>query len=99
MPCPSVGPVAPPVPPVPPASSQDGFALPFGIAWSLVLVGIFFAKPLNDMKLLTLPDVFGRKFGPAAEASFAFFAIVSFICLFGSNLARRLSPQPQPRRS
>ena len=26
-----------------------------------MLVGIFFAKPLNEMKLLTLPDVFGRK--------------------------------------
>ena len=64
----------------------DGFALPFGIGWSLVLVGIFFAKPLNDMKLLTLPDVFGRRFGPASEVAFGVFAIVSFICLFGSNL-------------
>ena len=46
----------------------DGACLPLGLGLSLVLNGIFFAKPLNEMRLLTLPDLFARKFGPATEA-------------------------------
>jgi len=51
-----------------------------------VLNGIFFAKPLNEMRLLTLPDLFARKFGPAVEVLFSVLAIVSFLCLLGGNL-------------
>ena len=43
----------------------DGACLPLGLGLSLVLNGIFFAKPLNEMRLLTLPDLFARKFGQA----------------------------------
>ena len=39
----------------------DGACLPLGLGLSLVLNGIFFARPLNEMKLLTLPDLFARK--------------------------------------
>ena len=52
-------------PPLP--AGWDGACLPIGLGLSLILNGIFFAKPLNNMKLLTLPDVFARKFGPATE--------------------------------
>jgi hypothetical protein len=45
----------------------DGAALPIGLGLSLVLNGIFFAKPLNEMRLLTLPDLFARKFGQATS--------------------------------
>ena len=64
----------------------DGACLPLGLGLSLVLNGIFFAKPLNEMRLLTLPDLFARKFGPATEALFSVLAIVSFCCLLGGNL-------------
>lgn len=64
----------------------DGACLPLGLGLSLVLNGIFFAKPLNEMQLLTLPDVFARKFGPATEVLFSILAIVSFLFLLGGNL-------------
>ncbi len=64
----------------------DGACLPIGLGLSLVLNGIFFARPLNEMKLLTLPDLFARKFGPATEILFSFLAIVSFLFLLGGNL-------------
>ena len=64
----------------------DGACLPIGLGLSLFLNGIFFAKPLNEMKLLTLPDVFARKFGPAVEILFSILAIISFLCLLGGNL-------------
>ena len=50
----------------------DGACLPIGLGLSLILNGIFFAGPLNEMKLLTLPDVFARKFGPACEVLSSF---------------------------
>jgi len=64
----------------------DGACLPIGLGLSLILNGIFFAKPLNNMKLLTLPDVFARKFGPATEVLFSILAITSFLFLLGGNL-------------
>ena len=64
----------------------DGAVLPIGLGLSLVLNGIFFARPLNKMQLLTLPDLFARKFGPAVEMAFSIIAIVSFLCLLGGNL-------------
>lgn len=40
---------------------------PFGAGVCLVLAGLFFAKPLWSMKLLTLSDFYRRRFGPRAE--------------------------------
>ncbi|MAG69906.1 MAG: sodium:solute symporter family protein [Vicinamibacterales bacterium] len=40
---------------------------PFGAGLCLLLAGWFYAKPLWRMRLLTLPDYFGRRFGPRAE--------------------------------
>ncbi len=40
---------------------------PFGAGACLLLAGAFFAGPLWRMRLLTLPDFFGRRFGPRAE--------------------------------
>lgn len=64
----------------------DGACLPIGLGLSLVLNGIFFAKPLNEMQLLTLPDLFARKFGVATEVLFSFLGIISFLALLGGNL-------------
>ena len=64
----------------------DGAAIPIGLGASLFLNAIFFAYPLNEMKLLTLPDLMARKFGPACEIVFSFLSIASFCCLLGGNL-------------
>lgn len=40
---------------------------PFGAGLCLILAGVFFAKPLWNMGLLTLADFFGRKFGRTTE--------------------------------
>lgn len=40
---------------------------PFGAGLCLILAGLFFAKPLWGMGLLTLADFFGRKFGRTTE--------------------------------
>ncbi|HEX9726290.1 MAG TPA: sodium:solute symporter family protein [Vicinamibacteria bacterium] len=51
--------------------TRDGFrpaALdPLGAGFCLILAGLFFAKPLWEMGLLTLSDFFRRRFGPTAE--------------------------------
>ncbi|CAE8681784.1 unnamed protein product [Polarella glacialis] len=64
----------------------DGAAFPIGLALSLILNGIFFAKPLNEMKLLTLPDLFGRRYGQAAEVLVSCITLVSFCFLLAGNL-------------
>lgn len=40
---------------------------PVGAGLCLVVAGIFFARRLWDMKLMTLADFFARRFGPRAE--------------------------------
>ncbi len=64
----------------------DGAVLPLGLGGALLLNGIFFAKPINEMKLLTLPDLFARTFGPGVEVLFSLLAILSFLMLLGGNL-------------
>jgi len=64
----------------------DGGAFPIGLGASLILNGIFFAKPLNEMNVLTLPDVFGLKFGPFAELLCSIVTIISFLFLLAGNL-------------
>lgn len=40
---------------------------PFASGLALIVAGLFFAKPLWKMRLLTMPDFYQRKFGPRAE--------------------------------
>lgn len=40
---------------------------PLGAGLCLLLVGLFFAAPLWREKLVTLPELFGRRYGPAAQ--------------------------------
>lgn len=44
------------------------------------------AKPLNDLQLLTLPDLMRLKFGQATEMMFSIIAITSFLFLLAGNL-------------
>lgn len=65
----------------------DGSILPLGIGTSLLLIGMFFAKPLHAMHLLTLPDFYTRRFNTASGTMVAFLCLVSFIILIAGNLA------------
>ena len=65
----------------------DGAVLPLGIGTSLLLIGMFFAKPLHAMHLLTLPDFYARRFNTVSGTMVAVLCIVSFIILIAGNLA------------
>jgi len=64
----------------------DGAVLPLGLATSLILVGVFLAKPLHKMRPLTLPDCFAMVYGEGAEVVVSCVTIVSFIFLLSGNL-------------
>ncbi len=51
---------------------------PFGAGVCLLLAGAFFAQPLWRMKLLTICDFFGRRFGRAAEFTSACILVPSY---------------------
>lgn len=51
---------------------------PLGCGLCLLLAGLLIATPLWRMGLLTLPDFFRRKFGPAAEWGASFIMVPSY---------------------
>ncbi|GAA4438228.1 sodium:solute symporter family protein [Pontibacter saemangeumensis] len=51
---------------------------PFGAALCLVLVGVFFAKRLYRMNLLTLGDYYRVRFNKTTEQLAAFFMVISY---------------------
>jgi len=51
---------------------------PFGAGFCLIIAGVFFAKPLWNMGLLTLSDFFRRRFGPRAELLSAFIMVPTY---------------------
>ncbi len=63
-----------------------GAALPVGLALCLFICGLFFAKPLNKMKLITMPDFFRKKYGRTAEVAASIVTVTSFIILLAGNL-------------
>ncbi|HET7480102.1 MAG TPA: sodium:solute symporter family protein [Rubrobacteraceae bacterium] len=71
-------------------SAQFGFwagaSLPIGLALCLFLTGLFFAKPMNRMGLLTLPDFYRRKYGRTVEMLAAPIMVLSFCILLAGNL-------------
>eukprot|EP00899_Mesostigma_viride_P009720 jgi/Mesvir1/1874/Mv22909-RA.1 len=64
----------------------DGAVLPIGLGLSLILNGIFLAKKLNKMQLLTLPDAYGRTYGIIAEILVTILTCISFTFLIAGNL-------------
>ncbi len=64
-----------------------GFQFPLGLALCLFITGIWFAKPLNRMNLMTLPDYYYRRYGSATEVIVSVLMAVSFIILVAGNLA------------
>lgn len=63
-----------------------GAALPLGLGLCLLLTGLFFAKPMNRMGLLTLPDFYRIKYGRGVELSASILMIFSFCILLAGNL-------------
>src|SRR5262249_52399338 len=52
---------------------------PFGSSMCLVLVGLFFARPLYRMKLLTIGDFYRNRFGRAVEVLATLCIVVSYL--------------------
>jgi SSS family solute:Na+ symporter len=59
-------------------------ANPFGSALCLLLAGIFYARVLRRLKLLTLPDLFRSRFGRVAEVTAAVGIIPAYVGWVGS---------------
>jgi solute:Na+ symporter, SSS family len=63
-----------------------GASLPLGLGLCLLLTGIFFAKRMNAMKLLSLPDFYRIKYGRGVELAASVLMIFSFCILLAGNL-------------
>jgi solute:Na+ symporter, SSS family len=63
-----------------------GASLPLGLGLCLLLTGIFFAKPMNRMGLLSLPDFYRIKYGRGIELASSILMIFSFCILLAGNL-------------
>ena len=62
---------------------QDGLsgivADPFGSSLCLILVGLFFARPLYRMNLLTIGDYYKKRFGRAVEMLVTICIVISYL--------------------
>ncbi|MEO0406941.1 MAG: sodium:solute symporter [Cyanobacteria bacterium P01_A01_bin.135] len=63
-----------------------GASLPIGLSLCLLMTGLFFAKPLNKMKLLTLPDFYRVRYNRRTEVSASIVMVLSFSFLLAGNL-------------
>lgn len=63
-----------------------GASLPVGLALCLFLTGLFYAKPLNRMGLITLPDFYRVKYGRLTEVVSSILMVLSFSFLLAGNL-------------
>ena len=64
-----------------------GAVIPIGLALCLFMVGAFFAKPLNRMNLLTLPDFYFRRYDRTTNFMASVAMLFSFIILVAGNIA------------
>ncbi len=64
-----------------------GFSLSLGLGLCLIFTALFFAKPLNQMNLLTLPDFYMRRYGYVVEVLVSLLMAFSFIILVAGNFA------------
>lgn len=63
-----------------------GAAMPLGVAVSVLLVGMFFAKRLRATGVVTLPEYFAQRFGRGTEITASALTVVSFGILLAGNL-------------
>ena len=59
----------------------DSAAIPMSLGFSLLINGVFLAGSTNDAKLLALPDIYARKYGPLAEVLASCIMIAVFLAL------------------
>jgi len=64
-----------------------GASIPVGLALCLFLTGLFFAKPIHKMNLMTLPDFYNRRYSQTTETLSAISMLASNIVLIAGNLA------------
>lgn len=64
----------------------DGAALPIGLGLSLLLNALFFARKMQQEEVLTLPDVYARRYGRVVEVLVSLATCVSFVFLLAGNL-------------
>jgi len=64
-----------------------GFQFPLGLALCLLVTGTWYAKPLNRMHLITLPDFYYRRYGRLVEVLVGLAMCFSFIILLAGNLS------------
>ena len=64
-----------------------GAVIPLGLGLCLFVTAAFYAKPLNKMSMITLPDFYFRRFGNGAEGLSGILMIISFLVLVAGNLA------------
>lgn len=50
-----------------------------------------FVFPLEQAQCLTLPDFYGKAWGPAVEVLVSLLTCISFICLLAGNLVSALT--------
>ncbi len=63
-----------------------GASLPIGLALCLFLTALFFAKPMNRMGLITLPDFYRVKYNRKTEVVASLLMVLSFSFLLAGNL-------------
>lgn len=63
-----------------------GASLPIGLALCLLLTALFFAKPMNRMGLITLPDFYRVKYNRLTEVVASVLMVLSFSFLLAGNL-------------
>ena len=63
-----------------------GASLPIGLALCLFLTALFFAKPMNRMGLITLPDFYRIKYNRQTEVVASLLMVLSFSFLLAGNL-------------
>ena len=64
----------------------DGAVIPIGLGLSLIINGIFLAHHINNDIVLTLPDVFAKRYGKVVEVLVSLCTCCSFIMLLAGNL-------------
>ena len=60
---------------------------PFGSGMALILVGMFFARRLYKMELLTIGDFYRKRYGKKIELATSIFVILSYLGWVGAQVA------------
>ena len=60
---------------------------PFGSSMALILVGMFFARKLYRMSLLTIGDFYRRRYGVSVELCCSIFVVLSYLGWVAAQVA------------